>query len=86
MEILKCARIPPVLAHPDMSVAEAVGMMAKDGVGAVVVINSNKNVRGIFTERDNLLRVTHMNRDPNMTLLSAVMTSPVDTVSCDTSV
>ncbi|HYG76948.1 MAG TPA: CBS domain-containing protein [Planctomycetota bacterium] len=86
MDVIKCARIPPVLAVPEMSVREAVALMAKFNVGAVVVVNSNRNPVGIFTERDNLLRVTHMQRDPNLTLLSGVMTSPVDTVSASTQV
>src|SRR4051812_19358067 len=86
MELHKVARIPPVLAVPEMSVAEAVNLMAKFNVGAVVVINTNKNVLGIFTERDNLLRVTHKNRDPNMTLLSGVMTSPVDVATATSTV
>ena len=69
MELLKIARRPAVLASPEKTVSEAAALMAQEGVGAIVVVNPEKQVLGIFTERDNLVRVTNQGRDPKKTLL-----------------
>ena len=79
MELLNVARMPPVTAKPDATVFSAVTLMAENKVGAIVVVDSDCQVVGIFTERDNLLRVTLLKCDPETTPLRDVMTSPVDT-------
>lgn len=81
MELLKITRRPPVLARPENIVSEAAALMAQEGVGAVVVVNAEKQVQGIFTLRDKLLRVTFRRRDPDTMRLSEVMSTPVRTVS-----
>ena len=86
MDLLRVSRVPAVLAIPEMSVSEAVALMVEKQVGAVVITNPGEKVLGIFTERDNLIRVTFKRRDPDQTLLSEVMTAPVDTVSRETTV
>ena len=86
MDVLKVARIPPTVAAPNTTVFEAAAMMAEKGVGAVVVTDADKRVLGIFTERDTLLKVTAKRLDPDRTLLSQVMTSPVETASADSTV
>jgi len=80
MELLKVARRPAVLVPATMTVREAVSVMAQHGVGAIVITNADKQILGIFTERDNLLRVTNQGLNPNTTALSLVMSSPVQTV------
>lgn len=86
MELLKLARRPAVMLPPEMTVREAAAVMAQRGVGAVVITNPDKQVLGIFTERDNLLRVTNKGLDPYMTQLAEVMTAPVQTVPPETPV
>ena len=86
MEIIKVARIPPTLAKPDMTVHQAVQLMAEKQVGAVVVTNPGGQVIGIFTERDYLLRIGLVCRDAQKTLLSEVMTTAVETEAPNTSV
>jgi CBS domain-containing protein len=87
MELIKVARTPPVIASPEFSVARAVGLMVDQNVGAVVIVDGNRHALGIFTERDNLIRVTHARKDPEATKLSEVMTAPVQTalpeMTCD---
>jgi CBS domain-containing protein len=78
MDVIKVARIPPTLARPDMTVHEAVQLMAEKQVGAVVVTNPTGGVVGIFTERDYLLRIGLHRRDSQKTLLSEVMTTAVE--------
>lgn len=79
MDLLKIARRPPVLARPENTISEAAALMAREGVGALVIVNAEKQLLGIFTERDNLLRVTNFGLDPKTTLLSEVMSAPVQT-------
>jgi CBS domain-containing protein len=64
---------------------EAVGTMAEESIGAIVVIEGNRLV-GIFSERDLLLRVVSEKRDPERTLIRDVMTSPVETIHRDSTV
>jgi CBS domain-containing protein len=86
MELIKVARIPPVLAAPDMTVASAAVMMVEKQVGSIVVVDAGNRVLGIFTERDNLIKVTAAGLDPKKTPLSKVMSSPVVTAAPDMSV
>jgi len=62
-------------------VSEAVDMMAKESIGAVLVMSEDNLVSGIFTERDLLTRVVQPGRDPKLTPLSLVMTRDVRFVS-----
>lgn len=86
MEMIKVARTPPILAAPDASVFHAVTLMAENNVGAVVIVNFDRQVVGIFTERDALLKVAAKRRDADRTLLSEVMTAPVQTASSTSNV
>jgi CBS domain-containing protein len=56
------------------SVGEAVEEMAQREVGAVLVVNEDQLVAGIFSERDLLMRVVRPGLDPRTTPLSLVMT------------
>src|ERR1700733_8071825 len=56
MSLLKIASVPPATVEPQASVLEAVETMAEHGVGAVAVVEKGE-LRGIFTERDLMLRV-----------------------------
>jgi CBS domain-containing protein len=83
MSLLKIAQVPPPLVEVGASVLEAVEVMAERGVGAVGVLEDGM-LRGVFTERDVMLRVVLKQRDPKMTKVGDVMTSPAQTVSDDT--
>jgi len=80
MGLLRIAQIPPPLVEPHVSVMDAVRVMARDHVGAVVVVEKGK-LAGIFTERDLMLRVVHESRDLATTLVRDVMTADVMTVT-----
>lgn len=80
MSLLKIAHVPPPTVEPTASVLAAVEAMAEEGVGAVAVVESGQ-LRGIFTERDVMLRVTLKGRKPQETPVREVMTSPVETAS-----
>lgn len=84
MGLLKIAQVPPPVVEPGASVLEAVEVMAERGVGSVGVVEDGA-LRGIFTERDVMLRVVLKERDPKVTIVRDVMTSPADTISEDAS-
>ena len=83
MSLLKIAHVPPAAVSPTATVLEAVEVMAEHGVGAVAVVEKGQ-LRGIFTERDVMLRVVLRGRSSRETRLVEVMTSPAETITEDT--
>jgi len=79
------AHVPPPIVDPAMSVLDAVGVMARGRVGAVAVVEQGV-LRGIFTERDVMLRIVQQERSPSVTLVREVMTSDVKTLTDDSAV
>ncbi len=82
MSLQKIAHVPPPAVETDATVMDAVELMAEAGVGAVAVMEKDQ-LRGIFTERDVMLRVVLKNRNAARTHVSEVMTSPPQTVTDD---
>jgi CBS domain-containing protein len=68
-----------IIASPETSVRKAAKLMAKKGVGAVMVVEKGRLV-GIFTERDAVFRVIARDLDCETTQLGEVMTSPAITL------
>lgn len=62
----------------------AAGLMDREGVGTVVVMDEESRPVGILTDRDVALRCVGRGLDPEVTEVADVMTSPVETVSEDT--
>ena len=62
----------------EASVADAIRMMLDYHVGAVGVVDSEKRVAGIFTERDVLRKFALAGVDPEKTALREMMTTPVE--------
>ncbi len=70
----------PVALHalgPDSTVADAVGLMNRNNIGAVLVMTPDEALLGVFTERDVLRRVLGERLDPAATPLESVMTRKV---------
>ena len=83
MKLLKIAHIPPSTVGINATVIEAVEVMARDRVGAVAVIDipGSGALKGIFSERDLMLRVVQKGRDPRQTSVRDVMTAEVKTAT-----
>ena len=85
-ELLKDRRSDELISlAASASVADAVAVMAEREVGAVLVMQEDGLVAGIFSERDLLVRVVAAGRDPGATTLSLVMTRDVKFVTPGTS-
>jgi CBS domain-containing protein len=63
---------------------QAIRTMLDRRVGAVAVVDENKRVAGIFTERDVLRRLSLSGRSPAETPVREVMTTPVEMATLDT--
>ena len=64
---------------------EAIRTMLDRSVGAVVVVDENQRVAGVFTERDVMRRLALSGLDPGKTPVREIMTTPVEMATPDTS-
>lgn len=67
---------------PEASVLDALEMMAKHNIGALLVMSGEDRV-GILSERDCSRKVELMGRNAKDTKVSEIMTSDVVTVDCN---
>ena len=74
-----------VTATPGTTVLEAARLMNQRGIGAVVVMEG-ASLRGIFTERDLMVRVVAEQKDPSATLVGEVMSRRLVTARAETKI
>ena len=72
-----------ISAPADTTVRAAAITMAGHKIGAIVVVDDQGRLAGLFTERDVLNRVVAQGLDPDSTRLSVVMTADLQTASPD---
>ena len=70
-------------APAGISVSEAAARMKETRVGAVMVVETDGALVGIFTERDALFRVLATGLDPKTTPIAEVMTPHPQTIAPD---
>lgn len=76
--VIKGKKIQELVSAPSAAtVADAVAIMSRRDLGAVVVRDGNGPVEGIFTERDLMRRVVAAGRDPATTPITEVMSPNV---------
>ncbi len=80
-EVVKRQKIVTTVAKT--TVLEAARMMKKGKIGAVIVVDADGRLAGIFTERDAVFRVIAEGRDPAQTQLADVMTEQPQTIAPD---
>ena len=79
MGLLRITRTPLVTVSAGSSVMDAVRTMHEQHIGAIAVVD-NDRLAGIFSERDLMYRVVLERKDPELTCVGDVMTSPVITI------
>jgi len=73
----------PLTVKPSDKLSDTIASMSKKNFGSVVVVDANKSVKGILTERDLMNRVLAKDLDPKKTKVSDVMTVDVRVASED---
>jgi len=84
MSVLELCATEVAAVPLEATAAEAIRMMLERHVGAVAVIDSQKRIAGIFTERDVLLKLALSGRDLEKTPVRDVMTTPVELATPET--
>jgi CBS domain-containing protein len=77
---------PVVTVNEDETIDKVAKLIAKHGIGCVIVVDSKKNPLGIITERDVVTRVVVKNLLPSKIKASKVMSTPIETISPDASI
>lgn len=68
------------------SLVDIAEKMMVNNVGSIVVTNNNRNVLGVITEKDILMKVLAKGKNPEKIKVSEVMSSPAVTVTPDLSI
>ena len=64
----------PLTCLPNISVLDAVKKMTEKNYGAVVVVNEERKVIGVVTERDVMKKIVALGLDASKTLVEEIMT------------
>lgn len=72
--------------HPSETVLAATQLMNEHGIGALLVMDDDATLVGIFTERDVLRRVVAVEQLPSRVSVADVMTTEVACCTPDTSI
>lgn len=78
MGLLELCDPEPAFVSLQANAADAIRTMLDRHVGAVAVVDEERRVAGIFTERDVLMKVSLSGRDPEAIPVRDVMTTPVE--------
>jgi len=84
MNILEMCDADGASVAVDATAEQAIRIMLDRRVGAVAVVDENKRVAGIFTERDVLRRLSLSGQNPSETSVRELMTTPVEMATLDT--
>jgi|SRR5215467_5308201 len=84
MTLLELCDPEPATVGLDANVAEAIRQMLDKHVGAVAIVDAERRVAGIFTERDVLRKFALSGRDPAQTPVRELMTTPVEMATLST--
>lgn len=76
----------PVCCSPDTKVEDVAKLMTEQDCGEIPVVDSERNVVGVITDRDIACRVVAQGKDPKRTEARDVMSRPVVTATPETSV
>lgn len=86
MKIKDCMCEKVCYCNPETTIEEVAKMMCENHVGCIPVCNNQKNVVGILTDRDIILRHTACGKDAKNTKVSDIMTCETTCCDCESSV
>jgi len=78
MSVLELCDLEAAAVSVEASAADAIHLMLDRRVGAVAVLDEERRVAGIFTERDVLRKLALSGRDPHALPVRDLMTTPVE--------
>jgi len=84
MSVLELCDPEAAAVSLDASVGDAIRTMLDKHVGAVAVVDREFRVAGIFTERDVLRKFALSGRNPEVTPVRELMTTPVELATAET--
>ena len=83
MKISECMCKDVCFVKPDCKVYDAARIMCENHIGCIPVCNDQKNIVGIITDRDILLRTVACDKNTKTTPVSEIMTTEVWTCGCE---
>lgn len=86
MKVKECMCSQVSCITPNATLSDAAKLMQEQHIGCVPVCDNNKNVVGLITDRDIVLRGVACNKDSNQTPVSDIMTTKIYTVAPDAEV
>jgi len=86
MKVKECMCSNVTCVNPNATVCDVAKIMMNNHVGCVPVCNKTKNVIGLVTDRDLILRSIACDKDVKTTPISEVMTTKVYNISPDAEV
>lgn len=72
---------PPITVSPDTSIEKAVAIMLEANIGAVLVVDDQGRLAGIFSERDLLKKIVGLHTDLSKLTVGEFMTPNPETVT-----
>ncbi len=86
MKVKECMCSQVSCVNPQTTLSDAAKVMQQQHVGCVPVCDTNKNIVGLITDRDIVLRGVACSKDTNTTPVSEIMTTQVYTITPDAEV
>ncbi len=86
MKVKECMCNQVSCVNPQTTLSDAAKVMQQQHVGCIPVCDTNKNIVGLITDRDIVLRGVACSKDTNTTPVSEIMTTQVYTIAPDAEV
>lgn len=86
MKVKDCMCNEVCYCTPDSTVKDCATLMCNNHVGCIPVCDNSKNVVGLVTDRDIILRTIACNKDVNSTPVSEIMTCQICCCTPDTDI
>lgn len=86
MKVKECMCNNVVSLSSDNTAFDAAKLMNEKHIGCIPIVDNNQNVVGLVTDRDLVLRCIACNKDANLTPITEVMTTKVQSIASDANV